>query len=553
MDALPVIMAVDDDPRALGLLREALQKRYGSDYRVVAHLSAHAALNELERIAAGASQVALVIADQWMPEMAGIDLLGRAHDLHPFAQRALMVRWGDNRAMPTILRGCAFGQLENYLRKPWFPPEVYLYPAVGEFLSDWTRAHGPRMELVRVVGTRPSARSQETLELLQRNGVPCGFYLAGTPEGDRLLSQAGLDGSTLPVVILLDGHALVAPSNAEIADALGVTDLRERTCDLAIVGAGPAGLAAAVYAASEGLKTIVIEREALGGQAGTSSLIRNYLGFPRGVSGADLAQRAYEQAWLFGTHFVFAREVAGLTPRGHDRVLTLSGGIEITARAVLVATGATYRHLDVPSLERLTGAGVFYVSPADPMLLEGTEPFVVGGGNSAGQAAVHLSKYVRNVTMLVRGPSLAAGMSDYLVRDLLQRSNVTILFDTEVIEGEGETSLERIVVFNHATRSRETFAARTLFVLIGAEPHTEWLDGVVARDRNGFIFTGSSSEPLSPQTSLPGVFAAGDVRVGSAKRVAAAVGEGAGVMPYIHRYLRAPVVLEEEDVSAAHH
>jgi len=552
MTPLPVIMVVDDDPTSLAALEDAMVRRYGGDYRVACHTSARAALDELRRLHDLGAPVALVIADQWMPEMHGIDLLSSAHEMHDSAQRALLVDWGDRSASATILHGCAFGQLENYLRKPWAPPEIYLYPAVGEFLADWTRTHGPRMELVRVVGNQPTPRAHEVRELLGRNGIPHGFYLAASEEGSRLLRQAGVDGSRLPVLILLDGHALEDPTDTEISDALGASDLEERRCDLVIIGAGPAGLAAAVYAASEGLDTIVVEREAVGGQAGTSSLIRNYLGFPRGITGSELAQRAYEQAWLFGTRFVFARAAARLEVRGPHRVVTLSDGIEITARAVLIATGASYRRLGIPRLERFAGAGVFYVSPGEAQpLVEGEDVFVVGGGNSAGQAVVHLAKYARRVTLLVRGESLERGMSDYLVQDIARRGNVEVRLRTEVVDGDGDTALERIVLRDRARDTRETRPASILYALIGADPHTEWLADVVQRDPHGFVLTGRDVDhsragwsqaraPLPMETSLPAVFCGGDVRVGSVKRVASAVGEGAIAVRYAHEALTSP-------------
>jgi thioredoxin reductase (NADPH) len=558
----PVIMVVDDEPEALVALRDALARRFGGDYRVVAHLSARAAFDDLGRIKAEGGQVALVVADQWMPELPGVELLGSVREVHPAAQRALLVAWGDRTAAPAILHGCAFGQLDNYLHKPWSPPEVHLYPAVSEYLAEWTRAHGPRMELVRVVGDHPSPRTHEVRGFLERNGIPHGVYTAGSEQGRHLLENAGLDGSRLPVVILLDGHALIDPSNTDISDALGASNLDERTCDLAIVGAGPAGLAAAVYGASEGLTTIVIEREAVGGQAGTSSLIRNFLGFPRGISGNELAQRAYQQAWLFGAKFVFAREATRLRAAGIDRILTLSDGAEITARAVVVASGAAYRRLDLPRLERFDGAGVYYTAPGDAGFYKDRVVFVVGGGNAAGQTVVHLAKHARRVTLIVRGESLEKGMSDYLVREIRRRPNVEIRLLTEVVDGDGDTALERIVLKDHARGARETAAADTLFVLIGAVPHTEWLAGTVLRDRDGFVVTGRNlrramadvregREPMRLETSMPGVFAVGDVRLGSVKRVASAVGEGANAVQYIHEYLAAPVALEE-DGSLAH-
>src|SRR5215471_9539818 len=380
----PVILVVDDDLASLASLTEALTRRYGADYRIAFHATVRGAREDLERMRDAGESVALIIADQWMQEMQGVELLGRVHKIHPSAQRALLVDWGDRAAAPAILEGCAFGQLENYLRKPWFPPEVHLYPAIGEFLADWTRRHGPRMELVRVIGEELARRTHEVRSFLERSGIPHGYIEAGTDAGKAALETVALDASKLPVVILLDGRTLVDPSNTEISDALGATNLdpRERDCDLAIVGAGPAGLAAAVYGASEGLRTIVVEREAVGGQAGASSLIRNYLGFPRGISGGELAQRAYEQAWLFGTKFVFAREGLRLRADGTSRILTISDGIEIKARVVIIATGAAYRRLDVDGAERFVGAGIFYATPSEVGLLKEQEVFVAGGGNA---------------------------------------------------------------------------------------------------------------------------------------------------------------------------
>ena len=544
----PVILVVDDDRESLASLVDALTRRFDADYRVAFNESASMALADLERIRAQGESVALIIADQWMPEIKGIDLLGRAHEIHPAAQRALLVDWGDHSAAPTILEGCAFGQLENYLRKPWFPPEVHLYPAVGEFLADWTRAHGPRMELVQVIGDDPSRRTHDVREFLNRSGIPHGFSAASSEAGRAKLEEVGLDGSRLPVLVLLDGRALVEPSNKEISDALGATNLDERECDLAIVGAGPAGLAAAVYGASEGLVTIAVEREAVGGQAATSSLIRNYLGFPRGISGGELAQRAYEQAWLFGTKFVFAREGLRLRAAGQSRILTLSDGIEITARAVILATGARYRRLDVPGAERLVGAGIFYATPGDARALKGRDIFVAGGGNAAGQAVIFLSGGARKVTLLVRGDSLDKGMSDYLIQQILRIPNVEVRLRTQVVGVAGEHTLERVTLKDEASAQTETAGAAALYVLIGADPHTEWLAGTLQRDPYGFILTGPGVRraealwnldrpPTRLETSIPGVYAAGDVRHGSVKRVASAVGEGAVAVQYVHEYL----------------
>jgi thioredoxin reductase (NADPH) len=550
----PLILIVDDEPAALETMRADLDRRYGGDYRVVAHETPRAALEALERIKAGGEPVALLIADQWMPEMNGVEFLQAAHSLHPSAQRALLVAWGDKRAAPTILQSCAFNQIENYLLKPYDPPEVHLYPLIGEFLTEWTRTHGARMELVRVIRTDPSPRGHEVVEFLGRHGIPHGVYQAGTAEGDRLLAQTGLDGRRLPAVVMRDGRVLADPTNAELMDELGISTLEERRCDLAIVGAGPAGLAAAVYGASEGLRTLVIEREAVGGQAGSSSLLRNYLGFPRGITGAELAQRAYQQAWLFGAKYAVGREVCGLRAAGPERIITLSDNSEITARAVLIATGAAYRRLGVPSLERFTGAGVFYAAGGEVALMHGRTVIVAGGGNSAGQAVVHLAKHARRVIQAVRGESLVDTMSEYLIQQIRCLPNVEVRFQTEVVEGEGRHRLERVTVKNHATGNTETLDVPALFVLIGVLPHTDWLKGTVERNEQGFIITGADLKapplyqrlgrpPMRLETSLPGVFAAGDVRLGSVKRVASAAGEGAIAVKLLDDYFAAPVSL----------
>jgi thioredoxin reductase (NADPH) len=544
----PVILVVDDDSESLASLSDALTRRYAADYRVVTHVSAREALEDLERIRTGGESVALIIADQWMPEIVGVELLGRAHKIHPAAQRALLVDRGDNAAAPAILEGCAFGQLENYLRRPWFPPEVYLYPAIGEFLAEWTRSHGPRMELLRVIGSEPALRTREVRAFLERTHIPHGFYAADSDAGRAALQEVGLDGSRLPVVLLVDGRALIDPSNTQISDALGATNLEERKCDLAIVGAGPAGLAAAVYAASEGLSTIVVEREAVGGQAGTSPLIRNYLGFPRGISGGELAQRAYEQAWLFGAKFVLSREGLRLRAERASRIVTLSEEIEIMARVVIIATGASYRRLDVPGAERLAGAGIFYATPDDARWLKDREVFVAGGGNAAGQAAVFLSGRARKVTLLVRSDLLEKGMSDYLIQQIRRLPNVEVRLRTQVVGVAGERSLERITLQDETSKQPETANAQALFVLIGADPRTDWLAATLQRDPYGFILTGRAVNrvaagwnldrpPTRLETSIPGVYAVGDVRQGSIKRVASAVGEGAVAVQYVHEYL----------------
>lgn len=534
----PLIMIVDDRPRGLSALVDAVVRRYGADYRVVGRPSAKTALDELSRARDGGEEVALVIADQWMPEMAGRELLQRAHALAPEAQRALLAGWGDKRASGEILQGCALGQLDNYILKPWAPPELHLYPVVGEFLAAWARTHGPRLELLRVVSEEHSPRGDELRDLVERSGIPHGAYTAESEIGRKLLADTGIDRSRLPAVILLDGRVLHDPTNAELAELLGPTVIGEQPCDVAIVGAGPSGLAAAVMAASEGLDTTVIEQEAVGGQAGASSLIRNFLGFPRGISGAELAQRAYQQAWLFGARYVLARRAVGLRADGARRILTLDDGSELAASVVIIATGAEYRRTGVPRIDRFGGMGVHYVVGADmAAAMRGFDVVVYGGGNSAGQAVVYLAKTAHRVIHVVRGSALSKNMSAYLVADISRLPNVELRLDTEVVDADGARGLEHVTL-RHRSGRTEQIATPTLFVMIGAHPHTDWLGNVLERDRNGFIATGGPDRLLL-ETSMRGVFAAGDVRSGSIKRIASAVGDASVAVQIVHQYLTA--------------
>jgi thioredoxin reductase (NADPH) len=540
----PAIVILDDEPVALSALLDALARRYGSDYRVVPHLTPEACLEALAAMKSSGEDVALVIADQWMPGMTGREVLARAHRIFPAARRALLVAWGDRTASPTVLQGCALGELDNYLYKPWNPAEVHLYPLIGEFLAEWTRAFRPGLELVKVIARERSPRAHELRELLSRNGVPHGFYASGTREAQRVLAEVGAVDGGEPAVVLLDGSVLTDPSNAELMDRVGESP-QELDCDLAVVGAGPAGLAAAVYSASEGLRTLVIEREMIGGQAGASMLIRNYLGFPRGISGGELMARAYQQAWLFGAKFVFAREMTALARRGEDRVVSLSDGREVTARTVLIATGARYRRLEAPGVDSFLGAGVFYTSPADPALIAGHDVVVAGGGNSAGQAVMHVARYARRVLLLVRGDDLARSMSDYLVRAIRHAENVEVRLSTEVVRAYGSHLLEGLTIRDRASGALEEVPTGLLLVLIGVHPESGWLSGAVECDERGFILTGEDvaaadgRRPRPLETSMPGVFAAGDVRHGSVKRVASAVGEGAVAVRLVHEYLGA--------------
>jgi thioredoxin reductase (NADPH) len=553
----PVILVLDDEAEPLAELMNALARRYGSDYRVVSHLTPAAALAELERIRDGGETLALVIADHTMPGMSGVEFLERAHAVCPGTQRALLVGWGDNQASKDILWACATEKLDNYLRKPWNPAEVYLYPVINGFLAQWAREHGPRMELVRVVGKHLEPREHAIRRQLEKNGIPHGFHEVDSEEGAAMLESTGLDGSRLPVVMLLDGNILVDPTDAELWDALGHGDLEgdEEEFDLAIVGAGPGGLAGAVYAASEGLRTLVIEREAVGGQAGTTSLIRNYLGFPTGLSGAELASRSYEQAWLFGAKFVFARHVVSLHAEGDKRILTLSDGRKVTSKTVLLAIGASYRRYEQPSVERFSDHGIFYTTLGDIRLTAGMHIYVAGAGNSAGQAVAHLAKTASKVTLLVRGNQLDKYMSDYLVHQISRLPNVEIRLNTEVVDAGGGRYLESLTLLDRSTGESETVPAQIMFAMIGATPPTHWLSDQLYLDQRGYIVTGHrllemgadwpyERPPYQYETSMPGVFAVGDARHGSGRRIAAAVGEGSASMSNIHQYLTAPVSLE---------
>jgi len=541
----PVILVVDGDPSELSLLLSDLVNRFGSDYRVAAHLTCSAAIADLETIRKNGEQLALVIADQWLTGMDGIEILAKAHEVHPSAQRALLVGWGDRKGSEQILQGCAYGHLDNYLLKPWSPAEVYLYPFISEFLAEWTRAHRPGMEVVRVIGEGTDIKTHELRTVLARNGIPHGFYEAASEDGTSLLDQVGRKADELPVVILLDGHAMVNPTFKEIADELGANDSSDQVYDVAIVGGGPSGLAAAVYAASEGLSTVVIEREAIGGQASTTSLIRNYLGFPRGIGGAELAQRAYQQAWLFGTKFMFARNAVSLDSAGDEKILTLSDDSKVRCRSVIIATGASYRRLRSNTMERFVGCGILYTAFTFGVLVRGAEVFVAGAGNSAGQAVVSLAKEASKVTLLVRGPDLERSMSAYLIQEIRHLSNVEVLFNTEVVDAEGEASLERLVLQNVQSGETTKVDTRMLYVLIGAEPYTNWLDGFVEREK-GYVVTSPTRtkswrlerSQLPFETSQPGVFAVGDVRFGSTKRVASAAGEGSAAVSSVHQYIQ---------------
>jgi thioredoxin reductase (NADPH) len=548
----PVLLVIDDDPRELATFERALRRRYGADYRVVAERSPEAALGLLERLADRGEDVALVAADLRLPGTDGVEFLEQASALHPGVVRTLLVAMDEHHTrlpfseLEALQRATALGRIDFWMAKGWVTPEEWLYPQVQEALSAWTRTNRARHVIYRIVGERWEPRTHALRDTLTRNSVPFEFHPVGSQESDTLVRDFGVDAEHLPALIRHDGSVLQDPTFAEVARSHGIhTQPSSDTYDLAILGAGPAGLGAAVNGASEGLSTLVMEPLAIGGQAGTSSMIRNYLGFPKGIGGGELARRAWEQAVLFGAEFAFTRPATGLATRGDRRVIVLSDGSGVSARAVIIASGADYRRIGVPSLERLVGAGVFYgAAGAEAPAMAGEEVYVVGGANSAGQAALHLGRFASRVTLLVRGESLAAGMSDYLIRQIEATPNVEVRLRTRVVGGRGEVHLEALSLEDVETSSREEVAAAALFVMIGAEPRTEWLRGVVARDDHGFILTGrdiprevwtSNRSPLPFETSVPGAFAAGDVRYGSVKRVAGAVGEGSAAVGSVHR------------------
>ncbi len=548
--AKPTILAVDDDPGASRAIARDLSTRYGADYTVVRATSGTEALTQLNRLTLQDRRVALVVTDQRMPGMTGIEMLEDVRRLSPDSKLLLLTAYADTDVAIKAINDIG---LDYYLFKPWDPPSEHLYPVVDELLHDWSSNHPPETQEVRVVGHPWADHTYEVKTFLTRNHVPYRWLdVEHDPEAHRLLDLAGFadhDPARLPVVLMPSGTALASPSNLDLANALGLrTQAQQPLYDLCIVGSGPAGLAAAVYAASEGLSTVVVERDAPGGQAGQSASIENYLGFPRGLSGADLTHRAVAQAARFGAETVLARDVVRFEARGPVRAVILSGGGEIEARALIVATGVSYRRLEAPGVEGLVGRGVYYgASPAEALQCAGQDVYVIGAANSAGQAVLNFARHAKRVVMLVRGAGLKATMSEYLVRRIERTENVEVRFRTEVVAAQGAGHLERLTLADHAAGTQEEVETGWLYAFIGASPHTDWLGDTVERDEKGFIVTGrdlhspAGSTPDRPpfalETSVPGVFAAGDVRLDSMKRVASAVGEGAMAVYLVHRYL----------------
>jgi thioredoxin reductase (NADPH) len=544
--ARPIILTVDDDVTVSQAITRDLRARYADRYRIVRATSGAEALTVLDELAQRDLQVALIVSDHRMPGMTGIELLERSRPSTPGAKRVLLTAYADTEVAIKAINDIG---LDHYLMKPWAPPEERLYPVLDDLLDEWDRTNA-RFDGVRVVGNKWSERSFDTRMFLARNHVAYQWLeLERDPEAQRLHDLFAGPDTELPLVVMTDGNVLHGASMSELAGALGLSTRAESALyDVVIVGAGPAGLAAAVYASSEGLHVAVIERDAPGGQAGQSARIENYLGFPNGLSGSDLSHRATTQAKRLGAEMVLARTVEALEPRGSIHAVRFDDGSEIEARAVIVATGVSYRRLGVDGLDGLTGKGVFYGASAnDARATTGDDVYIVGAANSAGQAALHLAQFAKRVVLLVRGDSLAAGMSQYLVERIESAENIEVRLRTEVAGGTGDDHLETLTIVDRATGAEERVEANWLFVFIGALPRTDWLGDQVARDAHGFVLTGPDvaaldswqleRAPFLLETSVPGVFAAGDVRRSSMKRVASAVGEGSSSVSNVHLYL----------------
>ena len=549
--AKPVIWTVDDDPDVLRAVERDLRRHYGDRYKVISADSGDSALEATKQLKRRNEPVALFLVDQRMPRMSGVEFLEKAIEFYPDAKRALLTAYADTDA---AIRAINNVHIDHYLMKPWDPPEERLYGVVDDMLDDWQASYHPAFQGVRVIGHQWSPQSSEIRDFLGRNFVPHQWLNVETDEtAKQLLTTTGDDVSSLPIVLFTDGSFLGNPSTGEVAQKLGLKTKAEFPFyDLVVVGAGPAGLAAAVYGAADGLHTLLVEREAPGGQAGRSSRIENYLGFPMGLSGNDLARRAVAQARRFGVEILTPQEVCGVRVEGPSRVLKLSDGGEVGCRALLIATGIAFRKLEVPGLERLSGAGVYYYAPmSEAFSYRGGNIYIVGGANSAGQAAMYFSKFALQVTMLVRGNSLSDTMSQYLEDQIAATKNIEVRLNSSVIAVEGSDRCETITIQDNKTCSTETVPASALLIYAGAVPRTDWLAGVVERDAQGYVVSGQhlmlegkrpsgwtlDRDPFYLETSVPGIFVAGDVRHRSAKGVTSGVGEGAMAVKLVHQYL----------------
>ena len=547
----PVIWTVDDDPDVLRAVERDLRRQYGNRYRVMAADSGVGALESVKQLKLRNDPIALFLVDQRMPGMSGVEFLEAALEFYPDARRALLTAYADTDA---AIRAINSVKIDHYLMKPWDPPEERLYGVVDDLLDDWQASFRPPFEGIRIVGHRWSPHFTQIRDFLARNSIPYQVLDAETDATARqLMESCGADGKQLPLVVFADGTHLTDPTPAAVAERLGLKTRAELPFyDLVIVGAGPAGLAAAVYGAADGLRTLLIEREAPGGQAGRSSRIENYLGFPTGLSGFDLARRAVCQARRFGGEILAPQEVTGVRVDGPSRFVTLGNGSEVGCRALIIATGIAFRKVDVPGVEELNGAGVYYYAPmTEALSYKNEDVYIVGGANSAGQAAMYFSKYARTVTMLVRGDSLSAHMSQYLEDQIAATKNIIVRLNTSVMEVKGNGHCETITLMNNKTCAQETVPASALLFYVGAVPYTDWLGGVVERVAQGYIIAGmhlmrdgkrphgwvADRDPLMLETSVPGIFVAGDVRHASTKGVTSGVGEGAMAVKLVHQYL----------------
>jgi len=534
-----VILVVDDDATARAALLDAVDRRYGHDYDVTAEGSGAEAMARLQELHDDGRLVALIVADHHMPGQTGAQLLAASRRTHPTAQRLLLTDWADFSTVDDTVQALTVGEIDTWVARPFGPADEEFHTVLTSALARWTHEADRAGVALTIVGEPWEAMAGALRDAFTRLLVPFMFRDAGSAEGKALLDAAGVSGP-LPVVILADGRALAQPSQADIALALGVQGtIGDQRVDVAVIGAGPAGLAAAVYGASEGLSVTVIESTAIGGQASSSPMMRNYLGFPAGVTGGELTARAYQQAVTFGVRFVFGRTAMALRSEGDDRVVTFDDGSELRAGDVVVATGVSYRRMGIDRLEALVGRGVFYGSgTSEARALAGRRVFVVGGANSAGSASIHLARHAAQVTLLVRGGTLADTMSDYLIREIDNADNVDVRLQTEIVDVRGDLGLEGLVLRDRSSGATEEVPAGAVFILIGAAPHTSWLPADILRDDHGFILTGvqrpDPSDGLGLATTMPGVFAAGDVRSNPVKRVAAAVGDGSTAIRQIH-------------------
>ena len=548
----PVILVVDRDQDDLARISDELRTRYGSHYDVLCTSSPNEGEDALGDLTNAGRNVALVLADQGEPPITGVELLAVAKRLDSDTKRGLLIpwgAWGDEATAKVIVDAMTFGGIDYYVLKPWRTPDEFFHRTVTAFLHEWARNKPLGEVRVTLVGTEGSRRSYELRNFLSRHRIEHVFHLDDSPGGQAVLK--GHDAAELPVAMTHGGEFLENPTDAEMAEACGLkTHLDQgETFGTVVIGSGPAGLAAAVYGASEGIKTLVVERGVVGGQAGSSSMIRNYLGFARGISGSELAAQAYQQAWVFGTTFLMTQEVTAIERGAGGLVVTLSGGQRVSTTAIVLANGVSYRRLGVQPLEDLVGAGVFYGAAAsEAHALKGRRVFIVGGGNSAGQAAIHLAKHAASVDIVVRSASLAESMSDYLIKEIEAASHLAVRLRSQVVDGSGDGRLEHLVLRDLDSGVEERLEADALFIMIGAQPHTDWLPDEIERDHWGFVLTGddvssgsgsSPDRPLPLETSMLGVFAAGDVRHGSIKRVASAVGEGSAAIRSVHEHLRA--------------